>query len=528
MSATPPPIADTRSRSRRRTDRAGRKRVLIVNAFFDEYRRTRGSPHRVPRAMGPVYLASAFSPDRCDVRLYNEQFSGPLQDIALLRWADMLVLTGVTSAFDRMLHLTAYARTLNPEVVVAAGGPAVRALPLRSGRFFDYACLGDIEQLQSVARQCFGDAFVAEDPFPRFDLASPGRMLGYVESSRNCNFQCSFCSLTGERTKYAKYDLGYIERQIIEAGKKHIVFIDNNFYGNDRRFFLARIDLLETLCRSGRIKGWSALVTGDFFRNSENLELARRAGCFALFSGVESFDTETLRAYNKRHNTLVPQVEMIRNCLEAGVLFTYGIMLDPTTRSLADLRKEIEFIVGTPEISLPAFFTLPIPLLGTPYFQESVEQGLLFPNVRLRDLDGVTVAMRPRDPLDEVVAFARDLPRLRGYRRGVARHTAGFLRRYRKTLKPIQLFAAATSGALICTETFASSPSRRSLHRNRQTYLSTTETLDPLYTPMIRVPNRLAGHFRPTMVTDERGHLADDVAADLSNTSHRTAARRSA
>ena len=39
----------------------GRKRVLIVNVFLDEYRRLGGSPFRVPRAMGPVYLAGAFT-----------------------------------------------------------------------------------------------------------------------------------------------------------------------------------------------------------------------------------------------------------------------------------------------------------------------------------------------------------------------------------------------------------------------------------------------------------------------------------
>ncbi|MEE8505505.1 MAG: hypothetical protein V3S40_04695, partial [Kiloniellales bacterium] len=85
---------------------------------MDEYQRTGGSPYRVPRAMGPVYLAGAFSSALCDVRLYNEQFSGVLDDVRLLGWPDMLVLTGLTSSYDRMLQLTAYARTLNPKVVV--------------------------------------------------------------------------------------------------------------------------------------------------------------------------------------------------------------------------------------------------------------------------------------------------------------------------------------------------------------------------------------------------------------------------
>ena len=501
--------------SRTITRRAGRKRVLIVNVFFDEYRRTTGSPYRVPQAMGPCYLAGAFSSRMCDVRIYNEQYSGVLQDADLLGWPEMLVLTGLTSWFDRMLHLTAYARTLNEKVVIVAGGPAVRVLPRRSQRFFDYACLGDIEELQSIVREVFGAAYVSDEVFPRFDLLQGRRMLGYVESSRNCNFRCTFCSLTAENKHYMKYDLDHVRRQILAVGTKQIVFIDNNFYGNDREFFLARLDLLKEMYRKRQIKGWAALVTGDFFRKTENLELVREAGCQGLFSGIESFDAETLLSYNKRQNTLVPQVEMIRNCLEAGIMFTYGIMLDPSTRRLADLRREIEFIVDTPEITMPAFFTLAIPLLGTPYFRDCLENDLFFPNIRLRDLDGVTLTMRPLDPVEEVVRFVRDLPSLRGYRVRVMRQVVKFMQRYRGTLTPFQLYSAMLSAALICMETFATSPVRTSLRRPRQTYLGTTEFLDPQYTPMIRVAASYEEHFRPTMVTDETGKLAQDLAEDL-------------
>ena len=491
------------------------KRVLIVNVFFDEYRRTTGSPYRVPQAMTPCYLAGAFSPRSCDVRVYNEQYSGVLNDADLLGWPEMLVLTGLTSAFDRMLHLTAYARTLNEKVVVVAGGAPVRALPRRSRRFFDYACLGDVEELRSIVREVFGAAYVADEVFPRFDLLQGRRILGYVESSRNCNFRCSFCSLTAENRDYMNYDLDYVRRQILAVGNKQIVFIDNNFYGNDRPYFLARLELLKALYRERRIKGWSALVTGDFFRRTENLGEVREAGCQALFSGVESFDAKTLLAYNKRQNTLVPQVKMIRSCLDAGIIFTYGIMLDPSARRLADLRREIEFIIDTPAITMPAFFTLAIPLLGTPYFRDCLENGLFFPDIRLRDLDGVTLTMRPLDPVDEVVAFIRDLPSLRGYRRRVMRQVVTFLRRYRRTLTPLQLYSAMLSAALICMETSATSPGRLALRRPRQTYLGTTEFLDPQYTPMIRVAAAYEDYFRPTMVTGEDGRLAEDLAPDL-------------
>lgn len=492
-----------------------RKRVLIVNAFFDEYWRSAGSPYRVPRAMGPIFLAGAFAAELCDVRVYSEQYSGPLQDPRLLAWPDMLVLTGLTSSFDRMLHLTAYAKTLNPAVIVVAGGPAVRALPRRARRFFDHVCLGDIEELMAIAAEEFGAEYAATDMFPRFDLAPKGGMLGYVESSRYCNFRCSFCSLTAERGRYRIYDLGYIRRQIESTGKQRLIFLDNNFYGNDRDFFLARIALLKEMYHKQQIRGWSALVTGDFFSRPENLAIVREAGCEGLFSGIESFDQSTLRTYNKRHNTLLPQVQQIRGCLESGIVFTYGIMLDPSSRRLDDLRQEIEFILSTPEITLPAYFTFAIPLLGTPYFRDCVAKRMMLPSVRLHDMDGLTIVMRPLDPIDDVVAFARDIQNLRGYRLKALRHTAQFLRRHRGLLSPLQLMTASVSAALICTQSAASSPLRPRIRRPRRTFHGPTEALDPLYRPVIRLPVKFRRYFVPTMVSDPSGDLSEDVSDDM-------------
>ena len=175
-----------------------KKRILIVNCFFDEMRFKVGRNTQIPQAMGPVYLAGAFASDACDVRLYDEMSSGPLEDEKMFSWPDMLVLTGLNTAFDRMLHLTAYVRTKNPTAVIVAGGPAIRNLPNLSKQYFDYICLGDMEELQLVIEDAFDKHHVSDQMNPRYDLAYWMTQFGYVESSRNCNFKCSFCSLTGE------------------------------------------------------------------------------------------------------------------------------------------------------------------------------------------------------------------------------------------------------------------------------------------------------------------------------------------
>lgn len=484
-----------------------KKRILIVNAFLNDLRINEPNPNKVPQAMGPVYLASAFSRECCDVRIYDEHYSGPFEDEALLGWPDMLLLTGLSVAFDRMLHLTAYARTKNPAVIVVAGGPAIRALPYYSQQFFNYSCLGDIEQIRDVIVDALGRHYLDEQMIPRYDLMQHFSALGYIETSRNCNFKCTFCSLTGEKSGYQQYSLENIRQQVYAMGKKHhVVLIDNNFYGNDRKFFLSRLDLLAELRDQGYFRGWSALVSGDFFARDDNLVLARNAGCESLFSGLESFDSNLLRQYNKRQNTILKQIDIIRKCRQAGIVFTYGIMLDVSRRRIADIRREIDFIFANPEIPLPSFFSLTIPLLGTPYFDECVENGNLLPNLRLRDLDGYTITTVPLDPIEEVVPLVRDLSNPKGYRRKTLVKGLGYIYRNWRQLNPIQKGIVMTNMLLLCMPRLNNNPTGFRSRSPPRTHIGGTDILDAVYTPAFRVDSKFQDFFSPTMITDEAGH----------------------
>jgi hypothetical protein len=472
----------------------------------------------VPNTLGPVFLAGGLNPDLWEIRLCNEVYDGPLEDEALLGWPDLLVLTGLITSVDRMRQVAAYARTGNPAVVVAGGGHVARALPSYCAGFLDYVCLGDVEEIREVVADAFGPSYAAEELFPRFDLAYYFGRVGHVESSRYCNFGCSFCTLTGEGRPYRPLPAAELRRQLEALGRKSYVGLnDNNFYGNDRRSFAERVAVMGEGVAAGLFDGWTALVTNDFFFKSENLDLAREAGCTGLFSGVESFDEGWNTRHNKLHNTVLPQLEIIRECLRGGVTFLYGMMLDLMTRPIAEIRRELDFIVDCPEIPLPSYVSIPIPIPGTPFFYECLDGDRILPATKIRDLDATTISMRTVDPLEEAAAFARDLQSMRGYRRRMLRHSIRFAATYRRHLSPVKLGLALYNAPLLSEPLLTTLPKKIGKAGGPRTHISTTEPLDTFYRPKFRVDSKFESAFRPTMLSLADGRLnpeiADDVAA---------------
>ncbi|HEY6231995.1 MAG TPA: radical SAM protein [Pyrinomonadaceae bacterium] len=474
------------------------KKVLVVVCRFDEDRNGGARPWRFPQAMAPAFVAGGFNRRLCEVRLYSELFSGPLEDARLLGWPDMLVLSGLQVDFDRFLHLTAYARSLNPKVIVVAGGSVIDVLPNFCRQFFDYCCTGPVEEIQQVISEAFGKDYCAGEFYPRYELAPWSRLLGCVESSRNCNFHCRFCTMSIQENPYVAGSASQVRTEILRSGRKSIFFLDNNFYGNSAADFEKKLETLREMKSKGELRFWAAELTADFFLKERNLKLARSAGCRALFCGVETFDEDSLLGFGKRQNVVSDQVSLIRKCLNEGILFLYGLMLDPTRRSLRSLTTELDYILRNDEISLPSYLTLPIPLLGTPLFFDYLDAGAILPETRLRDLDCSTLALEPLEGLEAFVEWWPQFLRLSGRRGAIVRHTQRFLRRYRHSLgMPGELLALGNM-ATLCLPRY---------RNGMRTFISTTELLDPQYRPAFRVAAKFESYFQPVRLTDANREL---------------------
>ena len=216
---------------------------------------------------------------------------------------------------------------------------------------------------------------------------------------------------------------------------------------------------------------------------------------------------------------------MIKGCYEAGIIFQYGLIFDPTTQRLQQMQDELDFAIGCDAIPLPAFTSLTIPLLGTPLFHDRVKSGQFLPMTKLRDMDGFTLLTKPLDEMERVLPFVRRLVAIEGPFSQFARRGMGFLRRYWRSLSARQIaFTVANSFPNLINK-------RRTVaaaDNDMLTYVTTTQPLGPLYTPMFTVPERYRNCFRPTMITDGAGQLDFDIAQNLSASASVTPGRAAA
>jgi radical SAM superfamily enzyme YgiQ (UPF0313 family) len=282
-----------------------------------------------------------------------------------------------------------------------------------------------------------------------------------------------------------------------------VLFVDNNF-SDDRKKMLA---IAEMMRAHRRVRAWGALVTQDALHDRDLVRHLSTTKCRALFIGLESLDRALLRQFNKKQNLSRRGnvVDDIRFAESLGICVAYGYLFDPRHHTVAQMRDQVAFFAAA-GLPLPTFYSLVLPLAGTASFWEDVEKGDLSPNLRLRDLDGETIAYRrladdESDVRDFVEAFSRSPWTL--VSRGQALRST--LRRIlnARSLNPVQWYVIGASNF----RTFLWSKGYPS---PRRSYLAGEDVLDPQYSeyPEDISPEDWKKYFEPIQLIDERGRLA--------------------
>jgi radical SAM superfamily enzyme YgiQ (UPF0313 family) len=120
-------------------------------------------------------------------------------------------------------------------------------------------------------------------------------------SARGCPLHCEFCAVasTAVRSKSVARTIGDI-RLLVESGHGKIA-IEDNFFAQNKRRVLELCSGLESLQRE-RPFAWDCQTRVESMRSEETRSAFARAGCEAVYLGVESLDEEELVYLGKAAN----------------------------------------------------------------------------------------------------------------------------------------------------------------------------------------------------------------------------------
>jgi len=494
-------------------------RAIVICTHLRPGRTKRRSKHFMQPLSG-LHIASLIDPERFDVTLYHEDWHGPFEPRHAGGYA-IAFLTGLQPDFDRMRQLSYFFRRAGATVV--AGGSVCTQFPEFATEFFDVVCAGGVEIVADLMadlkagrplKPIYRSPITRVDDYPVDYRLLPRSGINLkvhlLEASRGCSFRCSFCVIPAEAGGHAVYDLAAIANAVDSAIATSprlsfrrwypiVLFLDNNF-SDDRGHMLAVCELLR---KHRKVRMWGALVTQNVLRDRELVRRLAAAKCRALFVGLESLDRAFLRRFNKRQNLGRDVLDDVAHAERQGIVVGYGYLFDPRHQTVAQMEEQMRLIARTDALSMPIYLSLVAPLTGTEVFWEDLCEGRLASNLRLRDLDGETIAYASlADTPENLSAFVDRLFRRLWEivsRRAVLRKV---LRRIvaARTLNPVYWYVLAAS-SLHCFVWARAYPSRR------RSYLAGEDVLDPQYSECLGevADEDRERYFEPIALTDADG-----------------------
>jgi hypothetical protein len=219
------------------------------------------------------------------------------------------------------------------------------------------------------------------------------RVVGHYSSfdaGRGCPFQCSFCTIINVQGRKSRYrtpdDVEAIVRANSAQGITRFFVTDDNFARNrnwepilDRlielrekeKFNIKLLLQVDTLCH--RIPGF--------------IEKAARAGCTAVFIGLENINPESLMGSKKRQNKIWEYRDMLLAWRRQKVMTYAGYILGFPTDTPESIARDIEIIKKELPVDILEFFYL-TPLPGSEDHKNLTLRGVpMDPDMNKYDLE---------------------------------------------------------------------------------------------------------------------------------------------
>jgi radical SAM superfamily enzyme YgiQ (UPF0313 family) len=316
---------------------------------------------RCPTAPLSLITVAALLPPSWDARLLDR--NAEELTAADLDRAD-LVMTGGTMAQKKdTIEIIRVCRTRGKPVVV--GGCDATASPHLYAEA-DFQVLGEAEgpirtfveawdagERKGVFTSEKFTVDITQSPIPRFDLLNFSNYLyPGVQFSRGCPFTCEFCDIIelygrAPRTKTNDQMLAELDALYRLGYRGFVDFVDDNFIGNKKaikRFLPALINWQK---ERGYPFELSTEATINLADDEQLLDLMREANFFTIFVGIESPNTDTLIAAQKKQNTRRSLSASVHKIYKAGIIVKAGFIVGFDSEKCSVANEMIDCIEST-------------------------------------------------------------------------------------------------------------------------------------------------------------------------------------
>jgi radical SAM superfamily enzyme YgiQ (UPF0313 family) len=359
-------------------------KILLVVPAAEHLRVSRRDGH-VPRrkmlrfSVLPLSVVAALTPPEHQVEIRDENVEPIDFDAAV----DVVGVTFMTALAPRAYEIARQFRARG--VITVAGGYHPTFCPDEAACHFDAVVVGEAEEtwprvLHDIEAGCLRKVYrptapadLAQTPVPRRDLLT-GKARHYVtinavQTSRGCNHNCRYCSI-------AAFHKGVHRARPIESVLEELrqvprdfMFVDDNIIADPeyaRKLFIAMTPLR---------KRWVSQCSIRIADDPQLLRLAREAGCFGLFIGIETLSPENLAGVHKEFNDSQGYRQRIAAIRRCGIGVQAGIIVGMDNDDVTVFQRMLRFLQEARIDAIQLNILTPLP--GTPLFEDFERAGRL-------------------------------------------------------------------------------------------------------------------------------------------------------
>jgi radical SAM superfamily enzyme YgiQ (UPF0313 family) len=351
-------------------------------------------------------VLAGLTPKDIDIDLCDEN----VDEVNFNTDADLIGITGITGQINRGYEIADSFRRKGKKVVM--GGIHVSTMPHEAKNHADSILIGEAEDLWEAIIEDFRNNRLKEEykadtytdfkklVFPRYDLlklkryrSSTGTNIPRlpIQASRGCPFNCNFCSVTKFwGPKIRTKPLKNVERELLRIrslGTNKIFFTDDNFIAN----ISYTKELLELLKKYDF--SWICQVSTNIYQHEDLIAKMSKAGCSAVYMGIETFSEENLKNINKNINKMADYEKLFKLLTKSNIRATASMIigLDGDTReSLYDMVQQLIRL----KVSYAQFFLLQL-LPGTRMREQFLKENRIIDHNWDRQ-NGTIVTFKPK------------------------------------------------------------------------------------------------------------------------------------